>query len=142
MTADGQCPGTASEFPWEKTEIVPDAPTDAAAPHLALPGGGGGPHADARQLIAEMNAWNALPPDQRLDATLAGEFSLHEWAGRATAVLRELTREPEGIRVISATPVPLREWDCCEHCSHGGIEYLKARHSFPCHCQMPRIPDA
>jgi hypothetical protein len=24
MTADGECLGSASEFPWEETEVVPD----------------------------------------------------------------------------------------------------------------------
>jgi hypothetical protein len=53
------------------------------------PAGGGGPASrvieQARQLIAEMNEYNQPP--------CADAFTINAWAGRATAVLRELTRD-------------------------------------------------
>jgi hypothetical protein len=53
------------------------------------PLGGGGPRdraiAQARQLIAEMEAYNQPP--------CADALTVNEWAGRATWVLKELTRD-------------------------------------------------
>lgn len=47
----------------------------------------------AAQLVAEIDAYNALPLHERSIAATSGQFRPSEWIGRATEILREVARD-------------------------------------------------